>query len=177
MPGVQVLGRRGEERVQMRGQTSIQLSSEPTYYVDGFAAGISYIRSLQTDNIDFIDVIRGNRAAFLGPGGTNGAILIYMKQGPGGMKQDAPGVLPTKIFGYHKARQFAVFDPNAIGNQNRPDFRTTIHWNGDLRVGEKGVAKDVFNTSDQVGKFIIIAQGLRKDGQPFYGTASFQVER
>jgi len=37
------------------------------------------------------------------------------------------------------------------------------------------VVWDAFKTSDQTGSFIIIAQGLRGDGQPIFGTTSFEV--
>lgn len=176
LPGVRVIGAPGSERIEMRGQTSIILSSEPAYYLDGYQIDLTYVRTLQTFNIDFIDVIRGNRAAFLGSDGTNGALLIYTKQGPELAAQNKPGVLNAQINGYHKARQFAVFDPTATGNQNRPDLRTTIHWNADLRIDETGSLKEVFKTSDQKGKFVIVAQGLRNDGQPFYGVSSYEVE-
>ena len=174
-PGIIISGGLGQETIQMRGQTSIQGTSIPSYFIDGYQVDLEFLRYLRGSEIEFIDIIRGLRAAHLGTGGTNGAILVYTREG-GIASTLTPGLIKTKIYGFHKARQFAVFDPAAPGNRNRPDLRTTLHWNGLIKTDKNGEAVEVFSTSDQKGKFDIIAQGLRNDGQPFYGTASFVVK-
>ncbi|MEO1261820.1 MAG: MG2 domain-containing protein [Bacteroidota bacterium] len=174
-PGVIISGGLGKETIQMRGQTSIKGSSVPSFFIDGYQVDLEFLRFMRGSEIEFIDIIRGLRAAHLGAGGTNGAILVYTREG-GVASTLTPGLIKTKIYGFHKARQFAVFDPTAPGNQNRPDLRTTLHWNGLIKTNLRGEATEFFSTSDQKGTYVIIAQGLRKDGQPFYGTSRFEVK-
>ena len=178
MPGVRITGSLGNESIEIRGKTSILLSSEPAYYIDGVEVDLEYLRLLQVIDIEFVDVIRGGRAAILGGGGANGAVLFYTRSGSTNTvkKGPSPGQLNSKFYGFHKVRQFAVFDPNGLGNQNRPDLRTTLHWNANQPTNAAGSVVETFTTSDQKGKFIIVAQGLRKDGQPYFGTAEFEVE-
>jgi hypothetical protein len=45
----------------------------------------------------------------------------------------------------------------------------------DLRTNERGRVDVDFVTSDQRGLFTVIAQGLRKDGTPFFGSCEFRV--
>jgi hypothetical protein len=134
------------------------------------------VRNIQVDNIDFIDVLKTGKAAILGSRASTGAILIYTKTGSSLNKPSLPGLLQVGLQGFYKAREFSVFDPTESGNENRPDIRTTIHWNPNLRTDSTGKVEESFITSDQTGKFIIIAHGLRGDGTPLFGTKEFSVE-
>jgi len=178
LPGVTVSGGFGFEQVVIRGVGTLTGSTTPLYLLDGFPVDDEFFRGFPVSDIEFVDLLKGPRTAIYGSRAKNGVILVYSKKGSrySGSNKPVPGLLHTKIIGFHKAREFAVFDPNAVGNSNRPDIRTTLHWNPDLRTDAKGEVWEAFKTSDQIGNFIIIAQGLRKDGLPIFGTASFRVE-
>ncbi|MGB3547142.1 MAG: TonB-dependent receptor plug domain-containing protein [Saprospiraceae bacterium] len=176
VPGVRVIGSFGQEFAEIRGITSILLSSEPLYFIDGVPVDVQFVRNVPVQQIEFIDVIRGARAAIFGGGGANGAILLYSRQGDSGGGSVIPGKLKTKLYGFHKAREFAVFDPQLPDNRNRPDLRTTLFWAPGLRTDAAGRAGQTFSSSDQTGDYLIVAQGLRKDGRPYVGIAQFTVE-
>jgi len=178
LPGVTVTGSFGNEQVLIRGIGSLTGSSKPFYVMDGSPVDEDFFRGLPVGDVEFIDLLKGPRAAIYGSRAKNGVILVYSKKGStySAANQAVPGLLNTRIIGFHKAREFAVFDPNAVGNSNRPDIRTTLHWNPNLRTNSKGEVWEAFKTSDQIGSFIIVAQGLRDDGQAIFGTASFEVE-
>ncbi len=178
LQGVFVSGGSGNEQVLIRGVGTLLGGSSPLYVLDGFPVDADFLRAISVSDIDFIDVLKGSYAAIYGVRGANGVILVYTKTGGliSSPKKPVPGLLRTQLIGFHKAREFAVFDPTAVGNSNRPDIRTTIHWNPDLRTDSKGEVWEIIKTSDQTGSFIIVAQGLRADGQPLFGTASFEVE-
>ncbi|MEL7159448.1 MAG: TonB-dependent receptor, partial [Bacteroidota bacterium] len=120
-------------------------------------------------------VLKGASASAFGARGANGVILVYTRDGTAGTSKE-PGLLRGKLYGYHRAREFAVFDATLPENRNRPDLRTTLHWNPLLFTDRNGEASETLMTSDQTGRFRIIAQGLRGDGLPFFGTAIFTVE-
>lgn len=179
IPGFTVRGIPGQEEILARGNNSLTGSSSPMLVIDGIPTDYELVRNYPVQNIEFIDAIRGSRAASkFGIDATNGAIIMYTRNGAGAVytKKANPGLLNTQIRGFYKARVFATFDPNGIGNQNRPDIRTTIYWNPDIRTDINGAAKDTFTTSDQDGKFVIFAQGLRSDGVPLSGSATFEVD-
>lgn len=175
VPGVVVTGNQGQESVRIRGNTSINLSNDPAFFIDGVRLDIDAVRDLPVQVVEFIDVLKGARAAILGISGGNGAILVYTRRGGGGAASVQPGVLEAKLNGYHKVREFANFDYELPENANRPDIRTTLHWAPLLRTDLLGNTQTSFFCSDQAGEYIIIAQGLRRDGRPYFGSASFQV--
>ncbi|MEL6944106.1 MAG: Plug domain-containing protein, partial [Bacteroidota bacterium] len=167
VPGVVVSGEEGLEKFQVRGT-----STKPTYYLNGFKTNLDDLRKFPLNDIAFVDVIRGPRTAAFGTLGEDGVVLVYTKEA-----KVVSGILNTKVNGFHKAREFAVFDSEWLGDQKLSDIRTTLHWNPDLRTDDKGKVKESFTTSDQTGEFIIIAQGLRDDGTPFYGTKKIVVKK
>ncbi len=177
IPGIQVSGSGnfGDQRLVIRGASSIVGSNDPLILLDGFPVDLSFFQGYPVADIEFIDVLKGAEASIYGSRGATGVILVYTNSGIS-TASDEPGVLSTKIIGFYKAREFAVFDSATDRNSNRPDIRTTLHWNPILKTNEKGEAKDLFKTSDQYGKFIIIAQGLKDDGTPLFGTTQFEVK-
>ena len=173
LPGVQVLG----GQVQIRGPSSFLGSNSPTIFVDGMQVDMSFINSIPVTDVEFIDVLSGAEASIYGARGATGVILIYTRTGGGNVPiTDAPGILPITIEGFHKSREFAVFDPLTAENPNRPDLRTTLHWNPNIEVDISGQIEETFTTSDQTGTYWIIVQGLRKDGQPLFGKSKFEVK-
>lgn len=174
--GVRVTGSRGQEQIIIRGISTILAGKEPLYIVDGVEVDINGLRDISSGELDFIDVLTGAGASFYGSRASNGVIVVYTNRGNFFLDKKTQGLLYTKVEGYHEAKEFAVFDYDGEGNQNRPDFRTTLHWNGDIRTNVLGEAKESFITSDQFGKYIILVQGLRSDGQPLYGKSEFTIE-
>ncbi|MEM9527016.1 MAG: TonB-dependent receptor plug domain-containing protein, partial [Bacteroidota bacterium] len=174
VPGVSITGNNEDAKVSIRGINSFDLSTEPAYFIDGNPATLEQLLILPIEVIEFIDVLKGATASAFGSIGANGVILVYTRSGDFSVDKE-PGLLNATIRGYHKVRQFAIFDADAPANRGRADLRTTIHWNPILRTEADGTAKESFTTSDQTGRFLIIAQGLRKDGRPFVGTQTFRV--
>lgn len=176
IPGVTVIGFGEQENARIRGVGSLTGQVTPVYFLDGVPVEVGIIRSLPVENIDFVDVLKTGKAAILGSRAARGAILIYTKTGSTLSQGPIVGMLKTKLVGFYRAKEFSVFDTTDENNSNRPDIRTTIHWNPDLRTNQEGRVIEKFTTSDQTGSFIIIAQGLRKDGTPLYGIKEFKVE-
>ncbi|MEM8524941.1 MAG: TonB-dependent receptor plug domain-containing protein [Bacteroidota bacterium] len=174
VPGIQVTG----NSIQIRGPSSFLSGTAPTYIVNGSQVTEDFVfNAIMPQDVEFIDVLKGAEASIYGVRGANGIILIYTRKG--GMSRDRNrglGIINASVFGFHKSREFAVFDPNVLGNQNRPDLRTTIHWNPHLITDETGRTKVSFTTSDQLGTFLVVAQGLRRDGKPLFGMTTYQVE-
>ena len=144
--GVRIIGGLGNEQILIRG------AGVPAFFFDGMPMDIESIRLVDIHNIEFVDVIRGARSGIMGGnGGGNGAVLVYSRTGSSQTQGplNSPRAKKVRLYGFHKARQFAVFDPTTPENNGRPDLRTTLHWNGAIKIGKDGTALETFNTSDQ----------------------------
>ncbi|MEL7160945.1 MAG: TonB-dependent receptor plug domain-containing protein, partial [Bacteroidota bacterium] len=177
IPGLQL--RRdgdGNEFFQMRNSGNLTQVDKAAVFLNGQpVSSLDFIKQIQVPQVEFIDVVSGQRAVTLGPIAVGGAIFIYLKEGAQS-RSFQQGVLETVLQGYATVREFATFDASLPENRNRPDIRTTIHWAPLLRTDANGSATTNFTTSDQTGEFLIFVQGLRRDGTPVYGEGSFSVE-
>jgi len=178
LPGIRIIGSSlGGEQILVRGVSSILGGTSPLFMIDGFPVEEEFFRNFPVGDIEFIDLLKGNETAIYGARGANGVILLYTRTGYGeSIKKPTPGMLKVQLIGFHRAREFGVFDPNASGNHNRPDIRTTLHWNPNIVIDENGLVEEIFKTSDQKGRFIIVAQGMTGNGIPLFGKAVFEVE-
>ncbi len=73
VPGVVVSG----ESITIRGMSSLNLSNEPLYVVDGVPT--SSISNLSPNDVKSISVLKGSSAAIYGSRGANGVIVIRLK--------------------------------------------------------------------------------------------------
>lgn len=73
--GLTITGSRGNYSVNIRGQRSLMLSSEPLYMVDGVQ--INSIDHISLQDVDHVEVLKD--ASQYGSRGANGAILVTMK--------------------------------------------------------------------------------------------------
>ncbi len=81
---------------------------------------------------------------------------------------------PPKIL-YYRPREFAApkYDAQPTKQAQRTDFRSTIYWNGHVKVDKTGKAKLEFYTSDAITSFNITAEGIAQDGTVGRGTHKF----
>lgn len=78
VPGV-VVG--GGNSITIRGASSIHMSTEPLFVVDGMTVGTGYqaVSALNPNNINRISVLKGPAASIYGVRAANGVIVIEMK--------------------------------------------------------------------------------------------------
>lgn len=82
VPGVNVSGSGNNVRVIIRGVNSFNLDVSPLYVIDGTVVGRSYSEvnsMLSPKSIDYIEVLKDERASTYGIRGSNGVILIKTK--------------------------------------------------------------------------------------------------
>jgi TonB-linked SusC/RagA family outer membrane protein len=90
----------GKPNIRIRGNTSISITNDPLYIVDGVISNIDY---LNPNDIASIEVLKdASSTAIYGARGSNGVILITTKRGAVGGKinysnESSIGVLPREI--------------------------------------------------------------------------------
>ncbi|MDO7848314.1 TonB-dependent receptor plug domain-containing protein [Hymenobacter sp. M29] len=152
----------------------IRNSGSPLFILDGMKVDIDAISTINSADVESVEVFKGNEAAIFG--GSGGAIAIYTKRanpnykGPLGA---SPGIATVKLPGFYPAREFYQPRYNALLTNPPADLRTsTLYWNPLVRTNANGQAELHFFTADGGGTFQAIAEGLSLDGQPAQGTSS-----
>ncbi|MBA9078161.1 MULTISPECIES: hypothetical protein [Rufibacter] len=100
----------------------------------------------------------------------NGAMEGY-EVDPKALLVEYEGLQPTREF-YHPVYQ----SPEQIANRI-PDLRNVLYWAGDMRTGKLGKKEIEFYTSDKLGKYVVVVQGLTQDGKAGSSTYTFEVKK
>ena len=172
--GVSVMGSGMNAVVSIRGNRG-----EPLFVLDGMPVDKALITSLNVYDVESIDVLKGASAAIYGSRGGNGVIAVLTKRGNENYdySQDiVPGVLVTKIAGFHTPRDFYApqYSPTSPPAPN-PDFRSTIFWAPMLKTGSDGKARVSYYHSDATGPADIRVEALSPTGLPGFGKSTYPV--
>jgi TonB-dependent Receptor Plug Domain len=168
-PGVQVSpDGQGGYKVIIRGISSIMGSSDPLFLMDGMPVDASSMNSINPCDVDAIDVLKGADASIFGSQAGNGVVAILTKRGGNNYdysKDAAAGVSIQKRMGYNAPREFyAPKYDNTIANDFRPDFRSTLHWQPNVRTDATGKASVTYWNTDAKTNIRIIAEGVSTQG-------------
>jgi TonB-dependent SusC/RagA subfamily outer membrane receptor len=168
-PGVQVSpDGQGGYKVLIRGISSIMGSNNPLFLMDGMPVDASSINSINPCDVDAIDVLKGADASIFGSRAANGVVAILTKRGGNNYdysKDPVLGVSIQKRMGYNVPREFYApkYDVN-IPDHVRPDFRSTLHWQPNVRTDASGKANITYWNTDAKTNIRIIAEGVSKQG-------------
>lgn len=178
--GAQVRGDGNERYVVLRGSNSFQEVTQAAFFLDGVRVNNIASLSIDPNRILAIDVIKGLYAATLFGSDTNGGVISLITKDPGAVNgaktKKAKGTINIKHPGYYKARDFYTpsYAKKSIDTE-RPDLRTTIFWNSDLRFSNKP-NKLKFFTGDRTGNFIIKVEGITSEGIPFIDHTKLMIK-
>ena len=177
VPGVEVRGSFPQQYAIIRGISSIRLTNEAQVVVDGVPVSQSLANLLSMNNVDYIDVLKGSRAAIFGADANNGVIAVYTKRGGDGRpEQPRVGIVNFDHPGFYKARTF--FTPSyEVEKQEhiKPDFRTTLFWAPTIETNEEGKASISFYTCDKGGQYEVFVEGMTAEGTPVMGYTILDV--
>ena len=181
VPGVQVSpDGQGSFNVIIRGVSSFMGSSAPLFLLDGMQVDASSFASINPCDVDVIDVLKGADASIFGSQAGNGVIAILTKRGGNNYnysKDAASGVTIRKRMGYNVAREFYApkYDVN-IPDHVRPDFRSTLHWQPNVRTDAGGKASVTYWNTDAKATMRVIAEGVSTQGFVGVGRAEYRVK-
>lgn len=177
--GVQVNCSGTDCSVMIRGMSSLMGSNEPVFMIDGVTVSIDAITTLNSNDIEAIDVIKSG--AMLGMNGAGGGINFLTKRSNTRYDYSQERAFGTNVFtlkGFSAARRFYVprYDLVDAAERERPDRRPTVYWNGHVQTDASGNAVVTFFATDVVGKFNWQVQGLDATGKPFVGRGQYEVK-
>jgi TonB-dependent SusC/RagA subfamily outer membrane receptor len=168
VPGLSV----SQNSSMIRGPSSILLSNEPLYLLDGIPVDFSTVQSLSVFDVESVEILKGPSASIYGMHGSNGVIAIYTKKG----FYMTRGEIRFKMLGYHTPKKF--YSPKYTNNnvQGNPDNRKTIFWDPSVKTDSKGQAHIEFYHSDIPGEFEIVIEGMDNQGRIGVFTTSYLVK-
>ncbi len=176
VPGVTISGTFPDQTATVRGLGQ-GTQQEALFLLDGAITDATVIQNIQPSQVEFIDVLKGGRAAAYGAQ-ANGVIAIYRYQGPRGDSDvDPVGEATFRMLGYYPPREFYVpnYDEMTDEEKVKPDYRNTLYWNPNIVI-QDGKAEFEFFTSDDQGPFTLYFEGLDESGRVFTKTASLNVD-
>ena len=178
LPGVRVQGPPFQEEIFIvsRGQ-----QVEPVFVLDGTPVNKALIQSLDPSNIHFLDVydIAPIQYRITTDGGSAAIIIRTRFQSESGIAsiKKSDGIIHVIHPGYNKTREFAFpnYDDKTL-DPNRPDYRTTLYWNGNIKTDPDDINTFSFFACDQIGSFDVIVEGMTKKGIPVFAKHQISVE-
>lgn len=131
-----------------------------------------FLRTLNPNEVDRIEVLKGASAAIYGVRGANGVIAIYSKTT---YTSPSPN-LKTQLYpGFYTAREFYVPKYNDSGARlDYQDRRATIYWNPWIKTDEQGKAEIRFYNTDIARSFNVVMEGLATNG--WMGSQVFKIQ-
>ena len=157
VPGLTV----GQNGARLRGINTLFGNTQPLYLVDGMATSFQGIQSINVNDIDRVEILKGPSSAIFGSRGANGVIAVYTKSG----SYYKRGEYRFKMLGYHTPKKFYSPKYSVKKTDDKPDKRTTIYWKPIAKTDINGNARIEYFQSDVNGKFEIIIEGMSSNGK------------
>jgi hypothetical protein len=178
--GVNVTGTYPNQKVAIRKAASLNGGSAPLFLVDGRPSTLEFVAGMRSSEIEFIDVLKGPETATYGLRGGNGVVAIYQR---GSIRfnrntESYPGVTNFEINGFSKVREFYAPNYSKTKPQNeKPDYRTTLHWEPNIKLNSKENTTINFYSSDSFGEYLIKVEGVTTNGRIVNSLHNFTVSQ
>jgi hypothetical protein len=174
VPGVEVYG--GE--IIIRGRNSLTGASTPLFLLNGVPVNQEAIENVPVLEVDFIDVLKGSKAAIFGSEGGNGVIAVYTLTGKeltNNTNKVAGNVFEHQ--GFYQPRKFyePAYSDNSL-NVSGKRFGTTLYWDPMVVLDKAGKTKVIFPAGTKASYYKAVLQGITTDGSPITSEAVFEVE-
>ncbi|MCJ8164849.1 hypothetical protein MKJ04_08335 [Pontibacter sp. E15-1] len=177
VPGVQVRRRKGRFHFNVLDATHSSLFyTDPLVLLDGVPVfDIDKIMAFDPRKVRKLEVL--TRKYFLGPNMYTGLVSYTTYQGDLAGFQLDPRALLLEYEGLQLQREFyaPTYGTQEQHQSRLPDLRNLLYWSPDVRTGTDGKKTLSFYTSDEAGRYILVVQGLTKDGRAGSTTVSLEI--
>ena len=151
---------------------------EPLFLIDGKEVELETFMAVPMNAIDKIEVIKDSgKLSLYGFHGSFGVISVLTKRGVNGPIPPVLNLINRRVYGYYQARTF--YKPGYdVKNPEfeKPDLRTTIHWEPDVVTDEEGNATISFFNADSKTIIKVDVEGIAEPGIPLGGRTRFEVK-
>ena len=177
VPGVLVRTRKDGFHFLVPDYQNRETNENPLVLLDGVPVfNTNRIMAFDPLKVQQLDVL--TTRYFLGPTLHNGLVSYSTYKGDlAGFDPDAHALL-TQYEGLQGEREFYAprYDTPAAAQSRQPDFRNLLYWNPVVTTQPGGHISLPFFTSDQMGRYRVVVQGLAPDGRAGSTSTTFEVK-
>ena len=151
---------------------------EPLFLIDGMAVDLDVIATFPVSDVDKVEVLKnGASSAIFGMQGGHGVISIFTKQGNERSSKPVFHSINQKVNGFYEARLFYAPKYNVrLPEHEKPDLRTTIHWEPNIITDKNGNAIISFSKADNTSSIKLNIEGISESGIPLTGKVNYEVK-
>ncbi len=148
------------------------LGPRPLILIDMIPSDLERVLGIHPELINRIDVV--NHQYIRGDAVFNGILSLFSKKGDfGGIEFKSNGL----FFQYSLyASQICVPDQSEMPPGMIPDLRTTLYWDGCMKIYENETRRVRFTTGDIPGDYQVIIKTVGDDGTILRGIRDFVVK-
>ncbi|MEM8937934.1 MAG: TonB-dependent receptor plug domain-containing protein [Bacteroidota bacterium] len=168
--------------VNLRSPSSLTPSNNRVLFLlDGTPVfDVETILEIPFGEVDFIDVLKGPKAAIYGSRASGGVIAVYTKDGTKRTDLNKGKIGKSIDFthpGFYVSREFYVpkYDSPDSKLPMEDIRKSTIFWEPKLILNDNNSVVS-FYSSDMVGLYEVILEGLSSKGLPVFSTATIEIE-
>lgn len=146
-------------------------NGDPLVLVDGVPVfNMNKVMSIDPLKVNKLEVLA--EAYYYGPSQESGIFSFTTYKGDLGGLELEPNTVVLDYEGLQLQREFysPVYDTDAQVSSRMPDFRNLLYWGPSINA----ISTTSFYTSDQVGKYLGVVQGITADGNA--GSQYFMFE-
>jgi hypothetical protein len=168
--------RKNEKRELVRvvfSDAYLQPKSSPLYIIDGLMTRHnSAFLSLKPADIITVKIIHDPvELSRFQAVAKHGIVIVKTKNGNGARNAERP---MTTIDGTNDVFPFQAPGERPAGTRRKPDFRSTLYWNPEVRTNKNGKATVSFFATDDIGNVKILVRGLAA-GQYFEEEKTIEI--
>lgn len=148
-----------------RDKFGIATVHHPVVLIDGIPVSANAAIKLDPLKVKRLDIL--TRSYYYGTAVFDGIISFQTYDGKLGEMNLDPGVIPVEYPGVQSSRVpvFPEYNTAQKKSSRMPDFRTTLYWNPSISINQDGNYSFEFYTSDMKGKYMIVVEGMNREGK------------
>ncbi|MEM7513264.1 MAG: hypothetical protein AAF388_20210, partial [Bacteroidota bacterium] len=175
-PAIKVVNTKEGKSIRMLNFDSrVRFTQPPLIFLDDYLMkDITQLWEVNWNNVDYMEVFGSHGAMFprFGPMGQGRGVIRLFTKG----RQEFTGkieLLPVyELDAYASRNKFLVSERN----QETPDLRPILFWDGDLNLDEEGKLRLTFPQSDLTGAFLLEVKGIKPGGERFSSFYQYVIE-
>jgi hypothetical protein len=145
-------------------------------------AATQYLMSLNSNEIQRIEILKYGKGAAYGTRGGAGVIAIYLRtsldgsdEGPVSRAFDTREFQTFTLAGYSTVSEFRSPE-YSVSADSDPDYRSTVLWNPAVPTDNGGIGFVSFYAADLPTSYRVVVEGVTLTGQPVRGETILTIE-
>lgn len=149
-------------QITMRGSSSINMSNEPIFVVDGNVVNSGSFLNMSVREFERIEIMKGASAAMFGSRGANGAIIGITRSGD----QSLSPTFEFMVEGFSLPSDFltSLYNESSMLKKNE-NFIHTHYWEPELIFDHEREKRISFPLFVETGRYFIVLEGVDAKGR------------